>query len=151
MYLVELYKDIKIWYKYAKVTRAKENQKRLNEKGLRVDMLGRLYTVVNIPDEMVNYPNIEMWVMQQLSPFNEVLIELGIADYSYPEIQKIEAKDANAYLVVMYPELNNISPWRFIIEVVKWIAIVFCVKIAYNFCVEHHVFQSIQQFFSRYV
>jgi len=151
MYLIELYKDIKIWYKYAKVTKAKENQKRLNEKGLRVDMLGRLYTVVNIPDEMVNYPNIEMWVMQQLSPFNEVLIELGIADYSYPEIQKIDERDVNAYLVVMYPELNNISPWRFIIEVVKWIAIAFGLKIAYKFCVEHHVFQTIQQFLSHYV
>jgi hypothetical protein len=89
--------------------------------------------------------------MQQLSPFNEVLIELGIADYSYPEVQKIEEKDVNAYLVVMYTELNNISISRFIIEIVKWIAIGFGIRIAYRFCAEHHVFQTIEQFISRYV
>jgi hypothetical protein len=92
-----------------------------------------------------------MWVMQQLSPFNDVLIELGIADYSYPEVQKIEEKDANAYLVVMYPELNNISISRFIIEIVKWIAIGFGIRIVYKLCVEHQVFQTIEQFISRYV
>ena len=151
MYLIELYRDIKVWYKYAKVTKAKSNQERLNDKGLRTDWLGRLYTVINIPEEMVNYPNIEMWVMQQLSPFNEVLIELGIADYSYPEVQKIDEEGVNAYLVVMYPELNNISISRFIIEVVKWVAIGFGLKIGYRFCAEHQVFETIKQFLSHYV
>jgi len=151
MYLVELYKDLKIWYRYAKVTKAPGNQEKLKANDLRVDMLGRLYTVINIPTEMVNYPNIEMWVMQQLSPFNEVLIELGIADYSYPEVQKIEEQDANAYLVVMYPELNNISIWRFILEIAKWAAIGIGIKIITKFCISHHVVESVQQFISKYV
>ena len=149
MYLIELYRDLKVWYKYAKITKA--SRAKLSEAGLRVDLLGRLYTVINIPEEMVNYPNIEMWVMQQLNPFNAILIELGIADYSFPEVQKLEEKDANAYLVLLYPELTSIDFWRIILEIAKWVGIIVAVKILYKFAVDHHAVQVISQFIEKYV
>lgn len=149
MYLIDLWNDIRIWYKYAKIT--KGNRKKLEEKNLRVDWAGRIYTVVNVPEELKNYPNIEMWVMQQLGPFNEILLELGIADYSFPEVQRIEEPGVDAYLVVMYPELNSISFWRIILEIAKWIGIAIVIKIIYGICVENNVFATIGNFFSKYV
>jgi len=149
MYLIDLWNDIRIWYKYAKITKA--NRKKLEEKNLRVDWAGRIYTVVNVPEELKNYPNIEMWVMQQLGPYNEVLLELGVADYSFPEVQRIEEPGVDAYLVVMYPELNSISFWRIILEIAKWIGIVIVIKILYGICVENNVFTAIGNFFSKYV
>lgn len=149
MYLIDLWNDITIWYKYAKVT--KSNRKKLEEKKLRVDWAGRIYTVVNVPDELKNYPNIEMWVMQQLGPYNDVLLELGVADYSFPEVQRIEEPGVDAYLVVMYPELNSISFWRIILEIAKWAGIVIAIKIGYSICIENNVFTNIGNFFSKYV
>ena len=149
MYLIDLWNDIRIWYKYAKITKA--NRKKLEEKKLRVDWAGRIYTVVNVPEELKNYPNIEMWVMQQLGPYNEVLLELGVADYSFPEVQRIEEPGVDAYLVVMYPELNSISFWRIILEIAKWVGIVIVIKILYGICVENNVFTAIGNLFSKYV
>jgi hypothetical protein len=149
MYLIDLWNDIVIWYKYAKIT--KGNRKKLEEKKLRVDWAGRIYTVVNVPEELKNYPNIEMWVMQQLGPYNDILLELGVADYSFPEVQRIEEPGVDAYLVVMYPELNSISFWRIILEIAKWIGIVIAIKITYNICSENNVFATIGNFFSKYV
>lgn len=149
MYLIDLYNDFAIWYKYAKVT--KSNRAKLEKNNLRVDWLGRVYTVVNVPDDLQNYPNIEMWVMQQLGPFNNVLIELGIADYSFPEVSKIDEPGVNAYLVVMYPELNNIDPWRIILEIAKWAGIVLLLKIGYKFCINYNIFTAISNFIKSYV
>jgi hypothetical protein len=149
MYLIDLYNDFVIWYKYAKVT--KSNRAKLESNNLRVDWLGRIYTVINVPDELQNYPNIEMWVMQQLGPFNNILIELGIADYSFPEVSKIEESNVNAYLVVMYPELNNIDPWRIILEIAKWAGIFLLLKIGYNLCLNYGVYQTISKFITTYV
>lgn len=149
MYLIDLYNDFSIWYKYAKVT--KSNRDKLEKNNLRVDWLGRVYTVVNVPDDLQNYPNIEMWVMQQLGPFNNVLIELGIADYSFPEVSKIDEPGVNAYLVVMYPELNNIDPWRIILEIAKWAGLFLALKIAYKLCLNYGVFGAISNFVKSYV
>jgi len=149
MYLIDLYNDIVIWYKYAKITKA--NRKKLEENSLRVDWAGRIYTVVNVPEELKNYPNIEMWVMQQLGPYNKILLELGVADYSFPEVQRIDEPGVDAYLVVMYPELTSISIWRIILEIAKWIGIVVVGKILINVCIDNGVFTSIGNFISKYV
>lgn len=149
MYLIELYRDLKIWHKYAKIT--KSNRKLLEENKLRVDWLGRIYTVINVPDELQNYPNIEMWVMQQLGPYNKILMDIGVADYSFPEVEKIEDATANAYLVVMYPELENISIWRFVLEIAKWAGIFVVLRILYRLSVEYNVLEFISNICTKYV
>jgi hypothetical protein len=112
-YWKEFFTDLKIWYRYRKA--AVKNEAFLNEKGLRVDWLGRIYTVVNLPEEVENN-NIPMvqqgWVLGQLRPINEVLLKIGLADYSYPSIDAIEG--SAAYLVVMWPEIDALNIWRFL-------------------------------------
>jgi hypothetical protein len=107
--------------------------------------------VINVPDELKNYPNIEMWVMQQLGPFNKILIELGIADYSFPEVSKIEDPGVNAYLVVMYPELNNIDIWRIILEIAKWAGIFVLLRVLYKLCLDYNIFNALYKIVSQYV
>jgi hypothetical protein len=148
MYLLELYRDLRVWRRYYKIT--KSNQPLLNKNGLRVDALGRIYTVINVTEEASQLPDAEMWVLQQLNPYNKVLLELGISDYSFPEISKIDEPGADAYLVVMYPELNNINGWRIIIEIAKWAVIFVACKVAYNLSVEHHLLDKIANFFTTY-
>ena len=111
-YWKEFFIDLKIWRRYRKI--AKQNEDMLAENGMRVDWLGRIYTVINMPEEVIN--NQEMvqqgWVIQQLGPLNEVLLKLGINDYAYPEISFIP--NSASYLIVMYPEIDTLNPWRII-------------------------------------
>lgn len=104
--------DFKIWRKYRKI--ARQNQDFLLEKGMRVDWLGRIYTVVNMPEEVItNQETVQQgWVLQQLSPLNDALMNIGVNDYAYPEISKVP--NSNSYLIVMYPEIDALNPFRII-------------------------------------
>ena len=144
MYIYELYKDFRTWFLYSRI--AKRNTKLLAENNLRVDWLGRIYTVINVPEDASQMPNIEMWVLQQLSPYNKILLELGIADYSFPEISKIDEPGTNAFLVVMYPELNNINIWRIILEIAKWVLFYYIFRVTWSVCFEYHIFEKISNF-----
>jgi len=106
----EFFIDFKIWWKFRRV--AIKSEKYLNENGMRVDFLGRIYTVVNVPEEVENnLPTVQQgWVIGQLKPMNDVLMRIGLADYAYPDISPIEG--AASYLVVMYPEIDSLNAWR---------------------------------------
>lgn len=109
-YWREFFVDFNIWRKFRKAVRSQEDF--LVENNMRVDWLGRVYTVINMPEEVVT--NQEMvqqgWVLSQLGPMNEVLMKVGVSDYAYPEISRIP--NANAYLIVMYPDVDALNPWR---------------------------------------
>jgi hypothetical protein len=112
-YWSEFFEELKIWWRFRKV--AQQNEKLLNENGMRVDWLGRIYTVINMPEE-VQTNNMEIiqqgWVIGQLKPLNAVLFQMGIADYAYPSISKVP--DSASFLVVMWPELDNLNIWKFL-------------------------------------
>jgi hypothetical protein len=112
-YWSEFFTELKIWWKYRKA--ALQSEDVLNQNGMRVDWLGRIYAVVNMPEE-VETNNMEIiqqgWVIGQLKPMNEVLFKIGLADYSYPSISKIP--NSASFLVVMWPELDNLNFWTFI-------------------------------------
>ena len=78
-YWREFFIDFKIWWKFRRV--AIKSEKYLNENGMRVDFLGRIYTVVNVPEEVENnLPTVQQgWVIGQLKPMNDVLMRIGLA------------------------------------------------------------------------
>lgn len=109
----EFFTDLRIWWKYRRA--AIKSTAFLEENGLRVDWLGRIYTVINLPEEVQNngIPMVQQgWVLGQLKPINSVLLQIGLADYSYPNIISIEG--SASYLVVMWPELDALNIWRFL-------------------------------------
>ena len=109
-YWGEFREDFRIWRRFRKAARSQEDI--LTKNNMRVDWLGRIYTVINMPEEVIN--NQEMvqqgWVIGQLKPFNEILLQIGIADFAYPEISRVP--NSNSYLIVMYPEIDALNPWR---------------------------------------
>jgi len=54
MYIIDLYKELKIWIKIRGI--AMKAKPQLIEKGFRVDWVGRIYTVINLPEEVVSAP-----------------------------------------------------------------------------------------------
>ena len=115
-YWKEFFIDLRVWWRFRRV--AIKSEAYLNENGMRVDFLGRIYTVVNVPEEVENnLPTVQQgWVIGQLKPMNDILMKIGLADYAYPDISPIDG--AASYLVVMYPEIDSLNVWRIISNVV---------------------------------
>jgi hypothetical protein len=131
-YFRTLYKELRIWRRFYKGAKRAEGY--LNENNLRVDKLGRIYTVVNVPEEVANNNQYvkEAWVLQQLKPYNEILLKVGLADYAMPELRAIDEPGTNAFLILLYPELDNIKFGKFIWNVIKLAGLILAIKIVYN-------------------
>ena len=106
-------KEAWITRKYYKAVKAVEPE--LTTAGLRVDMIGRIYGVVEIQNEFLNQPDLvqQSIVFQQLGPINDILIKYGLSDLSYPEISKIPG--SAQYLVVLYPD-NDYFTWTAVVR-----------------------------------
>jgi hypothetical protein len=126
MYIFKLIKEIQVWLKIRKI--AKENEKILNENGFRVDWIGRIYTVINLPEEVINAPiSQEGYVLMKLREFDKVFLNLGIADYVSPEMEKIS--DSDSFLLIISPNSDYISFWPMFWFILKIFGIYIGIKI----------------------
>jgi hypothetical protein len=85
---------------------------------LRTDKIGRIYTVINVPEELYPYEKREMiwpWMVEQLRELDDLLMSLRLNDLVYPEVTQLE--DAPAYLVILSPSRESASIWKFL----RWI------------------------------
>ena len=96
------------YYKAVKSIKAE-----LEKENLRVDWIGRIYTVINLKEEFLKQPEVvqQSYVFQQLGPINKILIKHGLSNDAFPEISKLSAE---SYLVVLYPENDDFNMYSFI-------------------------------------
>jgi hypothetical protein len=116
MYIKNLYNEIKIWVKIRKI--AQDNKNKLLDKGFRVDWVGRIYTVINLPEEVVSAPiSQEGYVLMQLREHDKLFLDLGIADYVSPEFNSIPNTDS--FLLVLSADREYLKVWPIIVSTVK--------------------------------
>lgn len=98
-------------YKFYKA--AKSIEPELNENGLRIDWIGRIYTVLNLKEEALQQPDVvqQSMIFQSLSPISDILLKYGMSDDAFPSIEKISK---GGYLVVLYPENDYFTILSFI-------------------------------------
>lgn len=128
MYISKLYKELNIWRKIRKVAKAEEEA--LNEKGFRVDWIGRIYTVINLPEEVATAPiSQEGYVLMKLREHDQFLLQLGIADYVSPEFSKIEGTDS--FLLVLSADRDYFKLWPFLVSMTKTAGLILVLRILY--------------------
>ena len=128
MYIRKLYKELRVWYKIRKI--ANENKTKLLEKGFRIDWIGRIYTVINLPEEVVNQPiSQEGYVLMQLREHDKLFLDMGISDYVSPEFNPIP--ETNSFLLVLSPDRDHLQFWPFIISFIKTTIGIFILRILY--------------------
>jgi hypothetical protein len=116
MYIKNLYNEITIWVKIRKI--AQENKNKLLEKGFRVDWVGRIYTVINLPEEVVSAPiSQEGYVLMQLREHDKLFLDLGIADYVSPEFNPIPNTDS--FLLVLSADREYLKMWPVMVSAIK--------------------------------
>lgn len=131
------FRELRLLYKYNRAV--KSIQEELEEQGLRIDWLGRVYCVVNLPEEYRNQPDMmqQSIVFKELKPVSDILMKYGLSEHAYPLIEKLNEKDSCAFLVVLYPETDYFNLWRtlwnllFLYFLTK--LVLFCIKLYPSF------------------
>lgn len=101
------------WFTIKYYRAVKSIKAELEEAGLRVDWIGRIYTIINLKEEFIEQPELvqQSYVFQQLGPINKILVKHGLSNDAYPEISRITSE---SYLVVLYPENDDFNIYSFI-------------------------------------
>lgn len=101
---------------------AKSIEPELAKEGLRVDWLGRIYTVLNLKEEAMQQPEVvqQSMVFQSLKPANDILMKYGLSNEAFPMIKKISGR---SFLVILYPENDNFNITSFISNLVLLITV----------------------------
>ena len=112
MFWPRFFQEFSVTFKFYR--EVKKIKKEIEPQGIRVDWIGRMYTVINLGPEVIGQPEVveQSFVFQKLSPVNNILMRYGLSDYSYPEISKITGTEQ--YLVVLYPENDHFNIWSFL-------------------------------------
>lgn len=134
MYARKLFKELNTWRKIRSI--AKSEEKTLNKKGFRVDWVGRIYTVINLPEEVITAPiSQEGYVLMELRKHDAFLLNLGIADYVSPEFNKIDGTDS--FLLVLSPDLEYFRLWPLTKSLFRTVGILFLLRLGYVFLSAH--------------
>ena len=108
----EIIDDIRQWLMVRSALKEPETIQALQswKYELRKDKIGRLYTVINIPEELWPYDKQDQvwpWMVEQLRELDMILLQRQLSDLVYPEVTRIDY--APAYLVVLTPSTESLS------------------------------------------
>lgn len=111
---IKAYREAKVWWRVRKAALEYEDQ--LGSMGFRVDWIGRIYTVINLPEEVLTAaPQIqEGYVLMKLRDYDRLFLQLGLAGDVFPEMERIQEEDAAAFLLVLTPERDYLTFWSLI-------------------------------------
>ena len=107
-YWIELSKDVRIWWIFRRT--ANQYRDQLNKDfQLRVDWIGRIYGVVNLPEEVQGASGEiqQAYVLNKISTYGNYMLQIGLADMVYPQIEKVPG--TASYLVVLWPVFDELS------------------------------------------
>ena len=117
-YWPEFYLEFRTWRIFSKT--AKQYKDVLNkDHNLRVDWLGRIYGVINLTEEVQGASGEiqQAYVLQQITKYGKTLMNMGVGDIVYPEIQKI--KGTAGYLVILWPAFEALQTLQIIWNLIK--------------------------------
>ena len=108
---IKAYREARIWWKVRQA--AFEYQAQLESVGFRVDWIGRIYTVINLPEEVITAaPQIqEGYVLMKLRDYDRIFLQLGLAGDVFPEMERIDEERTAAFLLVLTPEREYLRIW----------------------------------------
>ena len=122
----KVYKDIRVYRYYLNIIKKElENSPIWTRKGMRIDWFGRIYTVVNLPPEVLFSADLPKearpsFVMNEIKPINEYFKTINIEELITLWIEPIKGTNEESYLVVyqyVFRELSWIWIFRFLLEI----------------------------------
>lgn len=121
--IFKIIKEIRLYREYSRIVRKEESESQIwRRRNLRRDRLNRIYTVVNLPLQVlasVDLPRESRpsFVIQELKPINEYLKSLNIEEIITMWIEPVKGTDEESYLVV-YQFLFRYLSWLWILRII---------------------------------
>lgn len=131
--IFKVIKEISLYREYVRTIKAEEGLSPIwKAKNLRIDKINRIYTVVNLPLEVLLATDLPKesrpsFVINEIKPINLYLQSLNLEELVTMGIEPIEGTNEEAYLVVYQFLFRHISVlWilRFIVEIAAIIIII---------------------------
>jgi hypothetical protein len=125
-YWADLFREIRIWFIFRRT--AIENVDLLNqEHSLRVDWIGRIYGVINLPEEVQGAAAEvqQAYVLQQITKYGDVMTKLRLSDIVYPELEKVQG--TASYLIVLWPVFEDFNIWKILGNIIKSSLVLFLI------------------------
>lgn len=122
----KVYQDVKIYRDYLKIIDKESKDSPLwSRKNLRKDWFGRIYTVINLPPEVIFSVDLPKearpsFVMSEIKPINDYLKSLNIEEIITIGMEPVKDTNEESYLVVyqyVFRELSWMWIFRFILEI----------------------------------
>jgi hypothetical protein len=124
MRIFRILKEINNWiFLLRQVRRHSKTEPWLKQKyPLRVNWIGSIYTVINLPPEVFNSEPIyeKPYVIEETKSINSYLASINLAEIIHLEAEKINKPETEAYLVKYSPRFEELT-WGWII---KWSSII---------------------------
>jgi hypothetical protein len=131
--LPRVLKEISLYREYTKQIKSEElNSPLWSRKNLRRDYLNRIYTVINLPPEVLmsrDFPKESRpsFVLSEIKPINDYLKSLNLEELLTLWIDPVKGTNEESYLVVyqfVFREISWIWIFRFILEIAIILAVV---------------------------
>ncbi len=143
-YWYNFFLEFRVWFIFQTTT--KRNRKELEENNLRVDWIGRVYGVVNVPDEVLGAAEEiqQAYVLKQLGQFGKIMDKLKISNVVFPQMQEIQG--SGAYLVIFWPVLDRLNIFAIIGSVLYTAFYAFIVYLLVRLFIVYNIFGGIFDF-----
>ena len=124
--LPRVLKEISLYREYIKQIRAEElNSPLWSRRNLRRDYLNRMYTVINLPPEVLMSNDLPKearpsFVLNEIKPINDYLKSLNLEELLTVWIEPVKGTNEESYLVVyqfVFREISWLWIFRFIFEI----------------------------------
>lgn len=130
----KVWKDISLYREYLQIVKNESlNSPIWSRKNLRRDWFGRIYTVINLPPEVIFSADLPKesrpsFVMNEIKPINEYMKTLNLEEILTLSYEEIKGTNSESYLVVyqyLFRELSWIWIFRFILEIIGISLVIF--------------------------
>lgn len=130
-------REISLYFEYRSQLKGEQRSSPQFEKfNLRIDWVGRLYTVINLPPEVTQSPDLPRdsrpaFVMEEIKPINDYLKQIKLEELITVGFEPIKGTDDDSFLVVYYFLFRELT-WLWIFRTIGfWTLLIIALKYIY--------------------
>lgn len=126
--LPKVIKEIRLYREFTRTIKKERDQSVFwKRKNLRLDNLNRIYTVINIPAQVIMSPDLPKefrpsFVVNEIKPINEYFKSLNLEELLTMWIKPVEGTNEESYLVVYQFLFRHLS-WLWVLRFLTEIAV----------------------------
>ncbi len=127
--IFKVIKELMIYRDYLKIIKKESTDSPMwSRRRLRKDWIGRIYTVINLPPEVIFSPDVPKearpsFVMSEIKPINEYLQSLNLQEIITLNFVPIKESNEDSYLVI-YQFVFRHFTWLWLLKFIVQISII---------------------------